>query len=75
MNKRIVSLLKTASQVLVGAVMQGHLLASKEELIKRLVICGDCEHFEEVNSGCQKCGCRVIYKARLKEARCPINKW
>ena len=68
-------LLETVGRVLIGAVTKGHVLASKEELTARLLKCGSCEFLEEKHLACQKCGCRVTYKARLKEAKCPMGKW
>lgn len=75
MSQKLKDLLKTVGQVLVGAVTTGHILATKKELRSRLTQCGGCPFLEERNLSCEKCGCRVAYKARLKEAKCPIGKW
>lgn len=67
-------LIETLGQVLVGAVRDKQLLADQDITKKRLEVCGGCEYLDQQLS-CQKCGCRMAYKARLKAARCPIKKW
>ncbi len=42
---------------------------------RRLNICHDCNHWDARFRRCQKCGCFTSAKARLPQAKCPINKW
>lgn len=42
---------------------------------KRLEICKECEHFRELGSRCNKCGCFMNYKTMLMYEKCPIDKW
>lgn len=47
-----------------------------EELSKsRLEICNSCEHLLKLTGNCKKCGCFVAGKTKLKQQKCPINKW
>lgn len=75
MKKEIKSILETIGQALVGAVTDKTLLAEKDLLKQRLAVCDNCENLERHNFACKKCGCRVIYKARIKKTKCPIGKW
>jgi len=47
---------------------------------KRLAICAVCEHSRDLYSRgwinyCNKCGCMLKIKTRLKNNQCPIGKW
>lgn len=42
---------------------------------KRLKICDDCEEYIKDRKRCNKCGCFMTYKAKLKRVSCPLNKW
>jgi hypothetical protein len=49
---------------------------SEEELFnKRINTCYSCEEFIRVTAQCKQCGCFMKLKAKLKEAKCPINRW
>lgn len=74
MKSKLSLLLETMKQVLVGAVRDKTLLADDATIRNRLIVCGKCEYLDQ-HLACEKCGCRMSYKARLKAATCPINKW
>ena len=47
---------------------------------ERLAICADCEHSRDMFARgwinyCNKCGCMLKIKTRLKSNQCPIGKW
>jgi hypothetical protein len=47
---------------------------------KRLAICKECEHSRDMFSRgwinyCNKCGCMLKIKTRIKSNQCPIGKW
>ena len=50
-------------------------VASKEEIERRLSICKACEFFEASPMKCRKCGCFLNLKTRLETEHCPIAKW
>lgn len=41
----------------------------------RFDICASCEFLIKTTNSCKKCGCFMIAKTKLKNARCPIGKW
>lgn len=51
------------------------LVAPKNIANKRLEICEKCEFLFKPTFSCKKCGCFMKVKARLKDSRCPENKW
>lgn len=42
---------------------------------KRFSICLECEYLIKTTNTCQKCGCFMALKTKLKNVTCPINKW
>ena len=53
-----------------------------EEVIQRLVICKQCDHFDIPGSFCKLCGCHCnmnksafTNKIRMKSQACPMHKW
>tara|TARA_R110000751_G_scaffold4287_1_gene21027 strand:+ start:7422 stop:7868 length:447 start_codon:yes stop_codon:yes gene_type:complete len=40
----------------------------------RLEICKKCDLFTERNT-CEACGCYMVGKVKIPQARCPIGKW
>lgn len=47
-----------------------------DELAKnRLDICKSCEYLFPPTGNCKKCGCFVAAKTRIKQQKCPMNKW
>lgn len=58
-----------------NVVSHGILLASPEEMEKRLGICLGCEFFHVEYSRCLKCGCFMNMKTRLQASKCPVDKW
>ena len=51
-----------------------NMLVNKEEHKSRLKICNSCPHKNPINI-CELCGCFIILKAKLAEAKCPDNRW
>ena len=52
--------------------------ASDATIAAREATCGGCEHLDRSLLGirrCDKCGCAVAAKIRLKAERCPVGKW
>lgn len=47
----------------------------QEVIDKRLSICKTCEHFDSEYKKCNKCGCYLDYKVKLRTVECPIGKW
>jgi hypothetical protein len=41
----------------------------------RYAICLYCEHLDKTVKICNKCGCFMPAKTRIKDAECPIKKW
>lgn len=62
-------------------ILEGHVLEAlnknKSFYEERIEICKNCTFFAETNFGpkCMQCGCRLRAKARIKNAKCNINKW
>ncbi len=49
---------------------------SEEELRKyRMSICSKCPFFAKKGKRCTRCGCFMMLKTTLKEAKCPEGKW
>ena len=46
-----------------------------DEYINRLTICKYCEHFNNENWSCKKCGCYLDKKAKMNTEKCPDSKW
>ena len=65
-----VDLLKRTKQNVITAVF-----VEEETSKARLDICNSCEFLTKTISRCEKCGCFMIAKTKLKNARCPIKKW
>jgi hypothetical protein len=52
------------------------IMASQDEVARRLSICRCCEFFKESPAmRCLKCGCFLNLKTRLETEHCPIRKW
>lgn len=47
---------------------------SKYKAQERYNICKKCEYLLPTTN-CQKCGCFMKFKVKIKVASCPINKW
>ena len=58
----------------VGAAFKtGKVVASKEEINRRMEICNGCEFKKDTR--CSKCGCFLTYKVGLISETCPEWKW
>ena len=75
------SLLRKARSFAQALVDEGKAIANKEEAVsveeqeRRLGICQGCEFFKPRSQSCQKCGCFMRLKSKLRTANCPIGKW
>jgi hypothetical protein len=49
--------------------------STKQLVEERLSICRDCEFFNSLTVGCNKCGCFLRMKTKLHNATCPIGRW
>lgn len=50
-------------------------LADENLASSRLDICNSCEFLFKPTKNCKKCGCFVVGKTKLKQQKCPIDKW
>lgn len=48
---------------------------SGEAAAARYEICKGCEFLQTMTKQCLKCGCFMVAKTKLDNARCPIGKW
>lgn len=53
--------------------IKNNLTVSSEEEKKRKDICRKCDHYKILY--CDKCGCSITLKTKLKMANCPIDMW
>lgn len=49
--------------------------ASEEVSASRMSICKLCPELIKITNQCKKCGCFMIAKTKLEEAKCPIGQW
>jgi hypothetical protein len=50
-------------------------LSDREEARRRIEICKTCEFVSKNNRWCNKCGCWLAAKARVRKKRCALGKW
>lgn len=41
----------------------------------RLNICKECPELIHLTKQCKQCGCFMIAKTKLENAKCPLGKW
>lgn len=41
----------------------------------RFAVCQECPELIKITNQCKQCGCFMKLKVKLKEAKCPLNKW
>tara|TARA_A100000164_G_C21810735_1_gene725375 strand:+ start:110 stop:316 length:207 start_codon:yes stop_codon:yes gene_type:complete len=49
--------------------------ASEELKKERMDMCRACDQFKPSTQQCNKCGCFMQLKTKMKDAHCPIDKW
>jgi len=49
--------------------------ASEELAEERYAICAACPELIKLTKQCKQCGCLMVLKTKLKNARCPLQKW
>jgi hypothetical protein len=64
------NLFETAKQL-----ARNPLPADDETYLRREKICNSCEHFDQRQNRCRKCGCMLKAKMRIKLAKCKVGKW
>lgn len=50
-------------------------ICSQEEEDARMAICKKCQFYIPEKNRCQKCGCFLTLKLKLKAVSCPIRLW
>jgi hypothetical protein len=50
-------------------------LKEKEIAQNRYDQCKKCDSFNKILFFCEKCGCIMKVKVKLKDAKCPLGKW
>jgi len=58
-----------------GAIVFGEKSVTSKEFYRRFAVCQSCEFFISKRKRCQKCGCFIKIKARMRSQKCPIGKW
>lgn len=48
---------------------------TEEQAQERLDICNGCDRFIHLTKQCKECGCFMNLKTKLKNTKCPLNKW
>lgn len=38
-------------------------------------ICERCDHYNQITTQCEECGCFMKVKTLIQSAECPIGKW
>jgi hypothetical protein len=56
-------------------VLNGAQNVSREEYLRRAMVCDSCVHFVKKDNICGVCGCYMDVKAKWKVSDCPKNKW
>ena len=46
-----------------------------DEVAKRYAMCTECPYFQKITKQCLKCGCFMLAKTKLDQAKCPMGKW
>ena len=46
----------------------------KDEATHRFSICLECPQLTKAKT-CKECGCFMVAKTKLKDAKCPLGKW
>ncbi len=65
-----INTLKTAKNNIINSVLV------EESISKaRYDICTNCEFLTKTISRCEKCGCFMTAKTKLKNSKCPLRKW
>jgi len=49
--------------------------ATSETADSRLAICESCPSLIKTGKQCKECGCFMVLKTKLQEAKCPLGKW
>lgn len=56
-------------------VVNGMPLVESEKYEERIKICRQCELYDRYQRRCRKCGCFMLFKARMATSSCPEDKW
>ena len=63
------------ANVLTHATKTGQVIASKEKILNRIVVCGTCPDYQKFRGKCKKCGCFLVVKTGLEAEKCPRGLW
>lgn len=61
--------------VISHALKTGQVIASREKIASRIIICNACEHYLKAQGKCALCGCFLVVKTGLEAESCPARKW
>lgn len=51
------------------------ILKPTDAYFQRLVICQECDKYIKMAKICSVCKCFMPLKIRLRESKCPLDKW
>jgi hypothetical protein len=73
----VVEMAGNLARSLWGWALTGFATVGREEVKRRLAICLACEHYDQQQGRCTKCGCVSKWKNRLASSHCPLPepKW
>lgn len=71
----IAQLAKNFGVAVANHAMDGFKKVTYDEYNSRIIICNNCERFENGRCKHPKCGCFVAIKARWVSENCPEKKW
>jgi hypothetical protein len=78
-NKNMFNTIEEAKQIVFYSLskIKSDKLLYGDNLENRAKICRTCEHKKQVVEVdvCEKCGCILVLKTKLKSSTCPINRW
>ena len=62
-------------RVAIGLVRNREVFSDTEMVKERLRLCARCENVDKHSKKCLQCGCLLSLKVKLREERCPIDRW
>lgn len=69
------SLVGTVKDVYKGVIEGDSMISDKDLYTQRMAICRGCPFFDDIETRCTKCSCKLKYKTKLKRGKCPVGKW
>lgn len=68
-------MLRSFAGSMVAWARSGFRVAGRVERARRRMICRRCESYDPDADRCRRCGCFLILKGAVENARCPAGKW